>query len=293
MRPLIMSYDADTIFFEQLYTKIDAELGYFEHHIFPDGESYIRISSDCKQRDVIIVSNLHRPNAKILPLFFLCEALKEQGAQTIQLICPYLPYMRQDIQFREGEAVTSRTFAKLMSQYFDALVTIDPHLHRYKSLSEIYSLQSTVLHAHPAIAYWIKQNINAPLIIGPDSESEQWAASVAGLVGCPYIILEKTRKGDKDVSVSPPHAHKYTSLRPVLIDDIISTGRTMITTAQALKSEGFKAAVCIGVHGIFSETAYVDMKEAEIAEIITCNTIPHATNKIDITTLIAEHINSA
>jgi len=200
--------------------------------------------------------------------------------------------MRQDIQFRSGEGITSCFFAKLMSQYLDSLVTIDPHLHRYNSLDEIYTLQSTVLHANPEVANWIKSNIENPLVLGPDSESEQWAASVAEMIGCPYIILSKERIADKEVQISPPDAKQFNHLTPVLIDDIISTGRTMIKTAEALKLEGFKAPVCIGVHAVFSDDAYAEMKKAYISKIITCNTIPHETNMIDLTTLLLEEIRS-
>lgn len=268
------------------------EIAQVESHIFPDGESYIRVCNDCAQRDAIIIANLHQPNAKILPLIFLCETLRELGIKSIMLVCPYLPYLRQDIQFRSGEGVTSRFFAKLMSQYLDSLITIDPHLHRYNSLDEIYTLKSTVLHANPQLASWVKSNIANPLVVGPDSESEQWAASVAEMIDCPYIILNKARMGDKEVLISPPDAKHFNHLTPVLIDDIISTGRTMIKTAEALKLEGFQAPVCIGVHAVFSGDAYIEMKNAYISKIITCNTLPHETNMIDLTTLLLEEIRS-
>ena len=292
MKSLIFSHEASSDFFELMSKQLDAEIGDQVSHIFPDGESYIRINSECIDREAIIISNLHYPNSKILPLIFLCETLKELGAKSIMLVCPYLPYMRQDIQFRSGEGVTSRFFAKLMSQYIDSLFTVDPHLHRYKSLDQIYKLKSKVLHATPYVASWVKTNIEKPIIVGPDSESEQWAASAAEIIGCPFIILKKERKGDKDVLISPPNAKQYNNLTPVLIDDIISTGRTMIATAEALSFEGFQAAVCIGVHAIFSGNAYEDMKTPYISDIITCNTVPHETNKIDLTVLLTKAIKS-
>jgi ribose-phosphate pyrophosphokinase len=271
-----------------IVNQLDGEVGILEGHQFPDGESYIRVKSECTSRDAIIVANLHQPNAKILPLIFLCETLRELGIRSITLVCPYLPYMRQDIVFKAGEGITSRFFSKLMSQYLDGLITIDPHLHRYNSLDEIYTLKSTVLQANPLIANWIKLNIEKPLVVGPDSESEQWAASAAEMIGCPYIILEKQRFGDREVQVSSPQAKRYQDLTPVLIDDIISTGQTMIKTAEALNADGLQAPVCIGVHALFSGDAYHAMLNANIARIITCNTVPHETNGIDITSLLAQ-----
>jgi len=290
VNPLIFSHHASPVFVTSIAEQVHGEIATFENREFPDGESYIRVHHECKGRRAYILTDLHTPNAKILPLIFLCETLREFGIDSMTLVAPYLPYMRQDKQFQPGECVTSRYFAKLLSQYIDHLVTIDPHLHRYESLNEIYTARSSVLQADRVIAAWIKQNIKHPLIVGPDSESEQWAASVAELVDCPYIILQKERFGDREVQVSPPHAGQYQALAPVLVDDIISTGRTMIKTAEALVSDGLKAPVCIGVHALFSENAYSDMHAAGITEIVTCSTIPHESNQIDISGLISQVI---
>lgn len=293
MKPLIFSHYASPVFVSTIAEKVNGDIAQFESREFPDGESYLRIDHDCHGRNVIVLANLHIPNAKILPLVFLCETLRELGVDSISLVAPYLPYMRQDKQFQPGECVTSRYFAKLLSQHIDHLITIDPHLHRYNSLDEIYTARSTVLQADLAIAKWIKARIEQALIIGPDSESEQWAASVAAMVNCPYIILQKQRLGDREVQVSPPQANQYKDRTPVLIDDIISTGKTMIKTAEALQSEGLSTPVCIGVHALFSEQAYREMQQAGIKEIITCNTIPHESNQIDTSRLLSDAILNA
>lgn len=273
-------------FGQHIASQLKAEIADYTVHNFPDGETYIRVTSDCRNKQIVLLTDLHQPNDKILPLVFLCELLKEMGAASLILVCPYLPYMRQDIQFQTGEAVTSRFFARLLSQYVDQLITIDPHLHRYHSLSQIYHCQTTVLQAHPLIVEWIKTHIEKPLIIGPDSESEQWAANAAAMIDCPYLILEKQRFGDTDVSVSAGSAEQYTGRTPVLIDDIISTGRTMIKTAQWLTNQGFCSPICIGVHALFSGDALSAMQDAGIQSIITCNTIEHDTNAIDISSLL-------
>jgi ribose-phosphate pyrophosphokinase len=291
MKPLLFSLYAEPSLLNSLAQALEAEVASMEHREFPDGETYMRITTKCDQRSAIILANFHQPNSKFLPLVFLCENLRELGIESITLICPYLPYMRQDIKFHEGEAVTSRFFSKLLNQQVDRLLTIDPHLHRYHSLDQIYTMETHTLQANPLIADWIRNNVEDALIVGPDSESEQWAASVAEMVGCPYLILEKHRFGDKNVSVSAPNAQDHANLTPILIDDIISTGRTMIRTAEALVSEGLKKPICIGVHALFSDDAYGKMLEAPIAKILSCNTVPHSSNSIDITPLIANTLN--
>lgn len=177
-----------------------------------------------------------------------------------------------------------------MSEYFDWLITVDPHLHRYHDLSEIYSIPTKSLHAASEISAWIANNIDNPVLIGPDSESEQWVSDIANLNKLPYFILEKVRRGDYDVAVSKPDIERYKNCRPVLIDDIISTGRTMIETIKHLKSLKMKAPICIGVHAVFANDAYELLQQAGACEVITCNTISHTSNRIDLTGIFIKEI---
>lgn len=269
---------------------IQADLGDTEIRNFPDGETYVRILSNVEAKDVIIVCTLHHPDVKLLPLLFLCNLLRDLKVKSICLVAPYLAYMRQDKQFYPGEAVTSEYFAKLLSSLVDRLITIDPHLHRRISMKEIYSIPCEVLHADGLISQWVKKNIPDALLIGPDSESEQWVSEVAKNAGVPFIVLQKIRHGDRNVDVSVPNIQKYKDFTPVLVDDIISTARTMIETVKHLKKAGMKPPVCIGVHPVFSENAYLDLVNCGIGKIITCNTIMHESNGIDISELVSSVI---
>jgi ribose-phosphate pyrophosphokinase len=271
---------------------IHGEKGSFLYHQFPDGESYIRLLSDVKDRDVAIICTLYEPDRKILPLLFLAGLLREQKARSICLVAPYLAYMRQDKQFCPGEAVTSAYFAKLLSLYVDRLITIDPHLHRRASLSEIYSIPSQVIHSADLVSGWIKHNVAKPLIVGPDSESEQWVSEIARNSGASYIVLNKKRNGDQNVEISIPDLSKYEGYTPVLIDDIISSAGTMIETVTKLKSFQLDPAICIGIHPVFADNAYSKLKATGVSEIITCNTISHESNGIDISGLIMQALTS-
>lgn len=274
-----------------LVQRENADKGNVEIRQFPDGETYIRILSSVSNKIVVLVCTLHQPDAKLLPLYFLSKTAKELGAKSVQLVAPYLSYMRQDTIFNPGEAVTSTYFAHLLSGFVDSLITIDPHLHRRSSLSEIYTIPSKVAHAANHISEWIKNNIASPLLIGPDSESEQWVSEVARNANAPYIILTKIRHGDREVEVSIPNFDTYKNHIPVLVDDIISTGRTMIETIGHLKTVGMKPAICIGVHAVFAGNAFQEIKSSGAKEIITCNTIPHESNQIDISDLLIDPLN--
>ncbi|OGT31012.1 MAG: phosphoribosylpyrophosphate synthetase [Gammaproteobacteria bacterium RIFCSPHIGHO2_12_FULL_35_23] len=270
----------------KIATSLSIAKGKFVLRTFPDQETYFKFEESVANKEIIFIASLNKPNEKILPLVFAAETAKELGAKRVGLIAPYLAYMRQDIRFQPGECITSKYYAKLISNSFDWLITIDPHLHRYRHLNEIYSISIQTLHATTQIAKWIKENVTNPVLIGPDSESKQWIEKVAFNENIPYLILEKTRHGDKQVEIQAPLLKQNSHCTPVLIDDIISTACTMIETVRQLNKLCKNSPVCIGVHGVFAEDAYQKLLHENIQQIVTCNTIYHVSNKIDISTLL-------
>lgn len=273
---------------KSLAQKKSYALGELEFRRFPEGESYVRIKSEVKNKKIILLCGLENADEKIMALMFFCQTAKELGAAEITLVAPYLGYMRMDKRFNDGEAITSNIFAKFLSQQINQLVTIDPHLHRHKTLEEIYSIPCQTLTAAPEIAKWIKKNIVQPILIGPDEESEQWVKKVAQAADVPFVILQKIRRGDYDVEVSFPQIEKYRNHIPVLVDDIIATASTMIETINHLKKLKTLSPVCIGTHAIFVGRAFDELKTAGASQIVSCNTITHATNAINIEQLLAE-----
>jgi ribose-phosphate pyrophosphokinase len=261
--------------------------GSVESRKFPDGETYLRIDADCAGRSVVLVCTLDRPDRKILPLVFLADAARAIGATRVGLVAPYLAYMRQDRRFHSGEALTSGTFAQLLSRYIDWLVTIDPHLHRYRSLADIYSMPTRVIHAAPEVSSWIAAHIEKPLIVGPDDESLQWVKDIADRAQAPYIVMRKTRYDDERVEVRAPDVQSFQTHTPVVVDDIVSSARTMIETVKCLIAANLRAPICVGVHALFSETAEQALREAGARQIVTTSSVPHLTNRIDIVPLLA------
>lgn len=290
MNLIVFALPGNEAIARSLATALGAELGVSEVRHFPDGDSYIRLDTSVAGKTVILVSTLDRADEKFLPLSFMAATARDLGAICVGLVCPYLAYMRQDKRFRPGEAVSSVYFAKLLSETLDWLVTVDPHLHRHHSLDEIFSIPAVALHAAPYLASWIKDNVPEPVLIGPDSESEQWVAAVASGAGAPYVVLDKVRNGDRDVEVSVPDLGKDAGRTPVLVDDIISTGRTMIAGIRHLTTTGHRPPVCVGVHAVFAGDAYAALHAAGAAKIVTCNTIPHESNAIDVAAPIAEGV---
>lgn len=292
MNRIIFYFSGNEEMAGKIAASVKAEAGQFILHHFPDGETYIRILSDVRNKEVFIVCTLNDPDKKLLPLYFLCQTLRQSGCRNIHLIAPYLAYMRQDKSFSPGEGITSVYFAKLLSGFVDELITLDPHLHRIHTMQEIYDIPCIALHAAPFAGEWIKNNIQKPLVIGPDLESEQWVEEVAKSAGAPFIILNKTRLDDRSVKISVPDMKPFSAYTPVLVDDIISTARTLMETIAILKPLSPIAPVCVAIHAVFADDAFRELSNSGAGTIVTCNTIPHPSNKIDVSGLIAGSIQS-
>ncbi|GAB4365473.1 MAG: ribose-phosphate pyrophosphokinase [Kiloniellaceae bacterium] len=293
MRPLLVALEAEEPLARPLAAAFDAEIAQMSRRQFPDGESYLRYDTSPAGRSVVLLSSLDRPDGKFLPLVFAAATARELGAASVGLVAPYLAYMRQDKRFHSGEAVTSTLFARLLSQEIGWLVTVDPHLHRHSSLAEIYSVPAVAVHAAPLLAAWIRSNVERPLLIGPDSESAQWVGAVAEAAAAPHVVLEKVRHGDLDVEVSVPQVERWRTHVPVLVDDIVSSGRTLIETVGHLQRAGMQPPVCVAVHGLFAGDAYQDLIAAGAVRIVTTNTVHHQSNAIDVASLLAGAVQDA
>jgi ribose-phosphate pyrophosphokinase len=290
MTALVIAMPGNEGLTKALADLISGEVGILESHRFPDGETYLRLPEIVKDRSVALVCSLANPDPKFLGLFFAARAARELGARQIGLVAPYLCYMRQDNRFKPGEAVTSCSFASLVSGAFDWLVTVDPHLHRIKALSDIYTIPAQALHAGPLLGGWIKQHVAHPYLIGPDAESLQWVAEVARISGAPYCVLHKERLGDRDVRIAPGALKPLGSATPVLIDDVISSGRTMQEAIRIASAFSTRRPLVAAIHGIFAEKADEKL-ERDGARLVTTNTIPHASNQIDVAPLLAPSIS--
>jgi ribose-phosphate pyrophosphokinase len=196
--------------------------------------------------------------------------------------------MRQDKRFQPGEGTSARHMAELLSSCADWLATVDPHLHRLSDLESVFRIPALAVSSAAPLAQWIARHVRQPLIVGPDSESAQWVANVAGRLGCPFLVMEKQRSGDRMVTVSLNGAsvpHGYT---PVLLDDIASSGHTLARAVRALRASGTAPPVCAIVHGVFAGDALEVLHRAGPAQVVSCNTVLHPSNQVDITQALAE-----
>ena len=290
MIPLLFELSSAPGLCTSLAKRLPCEIGKLSRRQFPDGESYLRFDTPVEGRDVILLCTLDRPDPKLAPLLFAASAARENGARSTGLVAPYLAYMRQDTEFIAGEAVTSKMFARLLSHHVDWLVTIDPHLHRFRTLDAIYSNHAVAATAAEAIADWVRLNVTNPVIIGPDEESRQWVERVASRARATSTVLTKVRRGDYSVSIDATALEHLDNSTPVLIDDIASSARTLIEAVELVKRSGTRAPVCAVVHAIFAGDSFERLRESGAAKIVSTNSVAHESNAIDVSEILVAAI---
>jgi ribose-phosphate pyrophosphokinase len=260
-------------------------------HRFPDGESLVRVATPVTG-GAILVRSLHEPNAKWFEVLLAADALRREGANHVTLVAPYLPYMRQDTVFRSGESLSQRVFGELLGRGFDRVVTVEPHLHRVPTLGAVVPCEAIAIPSAPAIAAWLARGRARPLLVGPDEESEPWLRAIAEQTGLPHVVGRKERTGDKRVRIAFAGGLPAAS-RALIVDDIASSGATAAQTARALRRAGIARIDVAVVHAIFAAGALTRIRGAGVERVVSCDTVPHATNGIPVVPLVAHALSAA
>jgi ribose-phosphate pyrophosphokinase len=290
MKPIVFALPGNDYLADRIGASLSIDVGALSVHRFPDGEVRIRLHESVAGRSVILTAGLERADDKILALLFTAATARDLGATSVGLVAPYLAYMRQDRGFEPGEGVSARHFAQLLTSTFDWLLTVDPHLHRTARLEDLYTIPARAAATAPLVGDWIASHVERPVIIGPDAESAQWVQSVATHIGAPQVLLSKRRAGDASVTIQQPDLSACVGHNPVLVDDIIASGATMIAATRLLLAAGWPAPVCVGVHAVFAGDSYALLQRAGAARVVTCNTIAHPSNEIEISGVVTAEL---
>ena len=275
----------------RLATELGMPFALVDIHRFPDGESKVTLPTPLPA-EVVVCRSLDYPNDKLVELMLCVQTARAQGVQRITLVAPYLCYMRQDIAFHPGEAISQQIIGRFLAGLFDAVITVDPHLHRIERLEQaIPERQAVSLVAAPAMTEFLRQHTENPMIIGPDGESEQWVRAIAEPAGLDFAVATKERLGDRSVRVNLPEQN-YSGRTIVLVDDMASTGRTLIAVTSQLKFRNAGPIHCLVTHALFADDATRQLHEAGIEHIWSTDSITHASNVIHLAPMLADAVRS-
>ena len=286
----VLAFDDEREFACELARSLNISIEFVECHRFPDGELKLRLPPTLPER-VFMLRSLPQPNEKLVELLIAAPTARELGAHQLVLVCPYLAYMRQDIEFAPGEAVSQRHIAGLLASRFDQIITIDPHLHRISSLQSVMpGCRAISLSAAASIGIWVSQQLDRALLLGPDEESAQWVREAARACDpmVDYGWCLKQRHGDHDVTVTLPPALKLQGRHVVLIDDLVSTGRTIAAAARLALAAGALSVDVAVTHALFVGDAQAQLKSVGIGHIWSTDCVPHESNVISVVPLLAK-----
>lgn len=256
-------------------------------HRFPDGESRVTVPTGLPEK-VVVCRSLNQPNDKLVELMLTSQCARNNGAKHLTLVAPYLCYMRQDSAFQPGEAISQQIVGRFLADLFDAVITVDPHLHRVHTLAEaVPAGRADALSAAPAMGRFLRGRSRRPLLVGPDEESEQWVRTVASIAGLDHAVACKVRHGDRSVSVELP-VRDYAGMDVVLIDDMASTGRTLAVAADRLVKAGAARVDVLVTHALFVEDAVTELREVGVSQIWSSDSVAHETNAFALAPLLAE-----
>jgi ribose-phosphate pyrophosphokinase len=261
-----------------------------ERHRFPDDELRLRLplaEGEVLADTLVLYRSLDRPNEKLVELLLVAGEARRLGARRLLLVAPYLAYMRQDIAFHPGEVVSQRVVGEFLAERFDAVLTVDPHLHRIATLAEaIPRGEALSLSGAPLLAELIAGKVVNPLLIGPDAESRQWIEAAAAGHGFDFGVCSKVRHGDRQVDIALPEV-AVQGRAVVLLDDVASSGRTLARAAELLLAAGAASVDAAVTHALFAADALEIIRAAGVREVWSSDCIGHPSNAVSVAPLLA------
>lgn len=270
----------------RLALALDVPASPIDLHVFPDGESLPRVAA--ARGAVALYRSLDRPDSKLMPLILAADALRRRGADRVVLVAPYLAYMRQDAVFHPGEPLSRDVLGRLLGERFEAVVTVEPHLHRTSDLAAAFCGAKVVaLSATGLLAETLAPAPANAVVVGPDGESDSWAGALGQALGRGHLAFEKVRSGDRDVRLTLADPGRVRGRPVILVDDVCSTGATLEAALRQLRDLGAGPIDVAIVHALFDSTTQTRLQDAGARRIISTDSCPNPTNRTWLAPLLA------
>jgi ribose-phosphate pyrophosphokinase len=254
---------------------------------FPDGERYIRIKGEVLRDVVVIQSTGYPQDENLMELFLLLKNLKSLGVERTRVVIPYFGYGRQERRFKSGEAVSAVIVAELL-EAAGASEIYSINLHE-KNIKEFFNIPVHEISAMPLIANYIEKQIDNPMIIGPDKGALGFAQEVSGILKCECDYLDKVRISPEKVEMKPKNLD-VEGRDVVIIDDIISTGGTIVSASKILRDLGANKVVVGCVHPVLVEDALLKIFAAGVDDVFATDTLKSDVSNISVAPLLSGYL---
>ena len=274
----------------KLSKKIKANFVKSQIRVFADGESKITLSGKISKKKSIVVQSICPPvDTNLIQVLSLISKAKEISSEVIAVI-PYMGYARQDREFLPGEIVTMKVLGKLFKGAgASKIIAVD--IHSMIGFRH-FSIKTKNISAIPELVqYFKKLSLKNPLVVSPDQGGKERAKEFAEKLGSEYIALEKKRdRKSGKVKIKTKNLDEVTNRDLILVDDMISTGGSIVKATQFLKKQKCKKVYVACTHALLMNNAEKRIKKAGVTKIISANTIPGKTSIVDISKIIAKAV---
>jgi ribose-phosphate pyrophosphokinase len=265
--------------------EMDDVLCPIESRKFPDGERYVRIKGDVEDGVVVVQSTGYPQDENLMELFLILKTLQKMGIIDIHTVIPYFGYGRQEKSFNSGEAVSAEVVCQLI-EFAGASSIYSINLHEH-SICDLFNIPAYNLSAMPAIANYVEHNVEDPVIVAPDKGALGFAQEVASILNCESDYLEKVRLSPEKVETKPKNLN-VAGRDAVIIDDIISTGGTIVNACSILKEHQARRIVVSCVHPVLVGDALLKIFAAGADDVVGTDTLKSEVSSVSVANLVAD-----
>jgi ribose-phosphate pyrophosphokinase len=276
---------------KRLSKKLKADFVKSELRVFPDGESKITLSSKPKKGKIVVVQSTYPPvDTNLLQALSLVSKARQFSSNVIVVI-PYMGYARQDTEFLPGEVVTMHVIAKLLKTAgASKMIVVD--IHSLIGLKQFKISAKNVSAVPELVQYFKKLRLKDPLVVSPDLGGKERAKEFARRFKTKYIALKKQRnKKTGKVKIVSSNVSDVKGRDLILVDDMISTGGSIVKATEFLKKQKCKRVYATCTHALLIGEAEKKIKKAGVTQIVSANTIPGKTSVVDVSGVIAKAIS--
>lgn len=271
---------------EDLAKEVGGVVADVETRRFPDGEAYVRVREAVEGEPVAAVET-PVPDAGLVELLLLEDALARRGADPLHVGLPYLPYARQDKVFEPGEALSAAVVAEVLGRRADGVVAVDPH---EEAVLDRFPCPATAASAVPEIAAAVDDGA-VDVVLAPDEGARPRARDAADLLEARHDHLVKERVGADDVRMEPRDLD-VDGLGVLVLDDIVSTGGTMSQAVATLREQGAARVVAACTHGLFVDDALARLEEAGCDRVLATDSLPNPVDDVPVAPALARGLSA-